>query len=328
MGSQYTSFDIAAASSKWEDLSGNRIKFLCSYGGQFLPRPSDGQLRYVGGETRLVTVDRSITFQDFMKKLEDVFDTMSVNIKYQLPMLDLDVLISVMCDEDLQNMIDEYDRYDSHRENSPRSRLKAFLFPQTTPLPSVENQVSPKQRYIDAVNGLAPILVKQKKPSSPLLKVPEYSSDPESNGSTEIDCQSPMAPWMDDPPLTSCPSSPYEKNVRKIPSEGTGINSPSNMEIHLHRIHSSPNLIRPDQSNIVPVSIYNIVPNRQVLMGNNCNGRPAIINRGGGSCTITAEGSLQLATHAAPKVKRATYDSNRTGSPLKYMTDHMNANRT
>lgn len=163
MGSQYTSFDIATASSKWEDLSGNRIKFLCSYGGQFLPRPSDGQLRYVGGETRLVTVDRSITFQDFMKKLEDVFDTMSVNIKYQLPMLDLDVLISVKCDEDLQNMMDEYDRHDSHRENSPCSRLKAFLFPQTTPLPSVENQMSPKQRYIDAVNGLAPNLVKQKK---------------------------------------------------------------------------------------------------------------------------------------------------------------------
>lgn len=322
MGSQYTSIDIAAASPKWEDLSGNRIKLLCSYGGQFLPRPCDGQLRYVGGDTRLVTVERSITFQDFMKKLEDVFDTMSVIIKYQLPMLDVDVLISVMCDEDLQNMMDEYERYDS-----PRARLKAFLFPQTTPLPSVENQVSPKQRYIDAVNGVAPILVKQKIPSSLVLNVPDYSSDPECNGPTEIDCQSPMAPWMEDPPLTSCPSSPYDQNMRKIPSEGAVINSPSNMEIDLHRVQSSPNLIRPEQSNIVPVSIYNIVPNRQVLMGNNCHGRPAIMNRGGGSCTITAEGSLQHATHGAPKVKRVAYASNRTGSPLRYMTDHMNANR-
>ena len=48
-----------------------------------------------------------------MKKVEDVFDTMSVIIKYQLPMLDLDVLISVTCDEDIQNMMEEYKRYNS-----------------------------------------------------------------------------------------------------------------------------------------------------------------------------------------------------------------------
>ncbi|URD79552.1 PB1 domain containing protein [Musa troglodytarum] len=41
------------------------IKFLCSYGGKILPRYPDGKLRYVGGHTRLVAVDRSISFSDF-----------------------------------------------------------------------------------------------------------------------------------------------------------------------------------------------------------------------------------------------------------------------
>lgn len=40
----------------------NKVKFLCSHGGKILPRPSDGQLKYVGGETRVVAVPRNITF--------------------------------------------------------------------------------------------------------------------------------------------------------------------------------------------------------------------------------------------------------------------------
>jgi len=310
--------DITPASTKSWDLWGYKMKFLCSYGGKILPRPSDGQLRYVGGETRLVTVDRSITFQDFMKKLEDIFETMNVIIKYQLPTLDLDILISVICDEDLQNMKEEYDRYDSHKESGPCPRVKAFLFPQKPAVPSVENQASPKQRYVDAVNGLAPNSVRQKIPSTPLLSIPDYVSDPESNGPTEIDCQSPMSPWADDSPSMSCPSSPYEQNMRRVPSEGAVSNSPSSMGIDLHRVHSYPNLIRPYQTHMVPVSIYNIGPNRRVLMGNNCHGRPAIIHRAGGGGGTTPEGSLQFGTHAVPKVKSVRYASNRTGSPLQY----------
>lgn len=308
--SNYMGDEIAPASSKSEDLLGNKMKFLCSFGGKILPRPSDGQLRYVGGDTRLVTVHRTITFQDFMKKLEDLLETMSVIIKYQLPTLDLDTLISVVSDEDLQNMMEEYDRYESHKESCSHPRLRAFLFPQIPPLPSTENRVSPTQRYVDAVNGA---LVKKNISSLPLLNVPDYFSDLESNGATEIDCQSPMAPWTDESPLTSCPSSPYKQKMRKVPSEGASMNSPSKMGIHLHRVRSSPNLIRSYQSNIVPAPIYNIVPSRQVLMGVNSHGRPATINRREGG--PTPEGSLQFATHAAPKIRNAIYAS----SPLKYM---------
>ncbi|MBA0556583.1 hypothetical protein Golob_026669 [Gossypium lobatum] len=38
------------------------IKFLCSYGGKIVPRYPDGKLRYYGGETRVLAVDRSIPF--------------------------------------------------------------------------------------------------------------------------------------------------------------------------------------------------------------------------------------------------------------------------
>jgi hypothetical protein len=38
------------------------IKFLCSYGGKIIPRFPDGKLRYQGGETRVIGVDRSISF--------------------------------------------------------------------------------------------------------------------------------------------------------------------------------------------------------------------------------------------------------------------------
>lgn len=38
------------------------VKFVCSYGGRILPRYPDGKLRYVGGDTRVLSVDRSVPF--------------------------------------------------------------------------------------------------------------------------------------------------------------------------------------------------------------------------------------------------------------------------
>lgn len=37
-----------------------------------MPRPGDGNLRYVGGETRVVAVSKNTTFQDIMNKLENM----------------------------------------------------------------------------------------------------------------------------------------------------------------------------------------------------------------------------------------------------------------
>ncbi|KAJ0451632.1 hypothetical protein HanHA300_Chr15g0569741 [Helianthus annuus] len=47
-----------------------RVRFMCSFGGKILPRPHDNQLRYVGGDTRIVSVLRhNTTFSSLLNKL-------------------------------------------------------------------------------------------------------------------------------------------------------------------------------------------------------------------------------------------------------------------
>jgi hypothetical protein len=57
------------------------IKFLCSYGGKILPRYTDGDLRYVGGLTRVLAVDRSISFAGSCFSLPAmIFNSISLNL--------------------------------------------------------------------------------------------------------------------------------------------------------------------------------------------------------------------------------------------------------
>ncbi|KAL5552808.1 hypothetical protein UlMin_040209 [Ulmus minor] len=102
------------------------IKFLCSYGGKILPRYPDGKLRYLGGETRVLAVDRSISFSELLVKLGELCGT-SVSLRCQLPTEDLDALVSITSDEDLANLIEEYDR-----AASPPANLKIRAFLSTT----------------------------------------------------------------------------------------------------------------------------------------------------------------------------------------------------
>ncbi|TKY73546.1 clustered mitochondria protein [Spatholobus suberectus] len=95
-----------------ESKPSQTIKLLCSYGGKILLRATDGELRYVGGHTRVLTVDRSISFSELMVKLGE-FSGSSVILRCQLPKGDLETLISVTNDEDLANIIEEYDRASS-----------------------------------------------------------------------------------------------------------------------------------------------------------------------------------------------------------------------
>ncbi|XVE85157.1 hypothetical protein DITRI_Ditri17bG0069200 [Diplodiscus trichospermus] len=98
------------------------IKFLCSYGGKILPRYPDGKLRYHGGETRVLAVDRSISFAELSLKMGEMCGT-AVSLRCQLPTEDLDALVSITSDEDLVNLIEEYDRV-----ASPPSSLKIRAF--------------------------------------------------------------------------------------------------------------------------------------------------------------------------------------------------------
>ncbi|KAL3729424.1 hypothetical protein ACJRO7_026525 [Eucalyptus globulus] len=134
-------------------LPSNKVKLLCSHGGKILPRPGDGHLKYVGGETRVISISRDASFSDLMKKLSAQIDA-DVVLKYQVAPEDLDALVSVRSDEDLRHMLDEYDRH----ESGGNPRLRAFLFPAN--LTVVENQTAalepqaPEQCYVDAINGI------------------------------------------------------------------------------------------------------------------------------------------------------------------------------
>ncbi|KAJ7557966.1 hypothetical protein O6H91_04G018900 [Diphasiastrum complanatum] len=133
----------------------SKVKFMCSYGGRIMPRPHDCQLRYVGGETRILVVNRNISLADLMAKLTRLCGK-SVLLKYQLPDEDMDSLVSVLCEEDLENMMEEYDRLES-RDASAKLRL--FLFPSKTHSAAVEfheyDSRNAEQRFVDAVNGFA-----------------------------------------------------------------------------------------------------------------------------------------------------------------------------
>ncbi|KAF7838282.1 PB1 domain protein [Senna tora] len=102
------------------------IKFLCSYGGKILPRSTDGELRYVGGHTRVLAVDPSISFSELMVKIGELCGS-SVKLKCSLPNGDLETLISITSDEDLANIIEEYNRASSSLAHP--LKIRAILSP-------------------------------------------------------------------------------------------------------------------------------------------------------------------------------------------------------
>ncbi|KAB1200412.1 hypothetical protein CJ030_MR0G007423 [Morella rubra] len=143
-----------------------KVKFMCSYGGKIQPRPHDNQLAYVGGETKILAVERTIKFSSFKSKLSSLIPGAdAVCIKYQLPGEDLDALISVTTDEDLEHMMLEYDRL--YRASAKPARLRLFLFrlipaaPTPAPtsfgssnLPSEQEPKSEGQWFVDALNSV------------------------------------------------------------------------------------------------------------------------------------------------------------------------------
>ncbi|XP_074274904.1 uncharacterized protein LOC141598963 [Silene latifolia] len=114
-----------------------KLRLMCSYGGHIIPRPHDKSLCYVGGDTRMVVIPRTSTLPDLLSRLSKTLINSPLphqhhhqhpfTLKYQLPHEDLDSLITVSTDEDLDNMIDEYDRLSALKSKSGRIRL--FLFP-------------------------------------------------------------------------------------------------------------------------------------------------------------------------------------------------------
>jgi PB1 domain len=117
------------------DRSDSRpVKLLCSLGGRILPRPSDGALRYAGGDTRIISLPRNSHLATLVSKLCDAYSLSSpFLLRYQLPDEGLDSLISVSTQEDLENMMEEYDKL-----TGASPKLRVFLFSLMDPGPSAE----------------------------------------------------------------------------------------------------------------------------------------------------------------------------------------------
>ncbi|CAM8881432.1 unnamed protein product [Rhodiola kirilowii] len=138
---------------------GGKVRLMCSYGGHIIPRPHDKSLSYVGGDTRMVVVDRNISLGELKARLsKNLLHNNAFTLKYQLPNEDLDSLISVTSDEDLDNMIDEFDRICATTTAAKSSRLRVFLFPNTREsASSIElifgGSVKSEDWFYNALNG-------------------------------------------------------------------------------------------------------------------------------------------------------------------------------
>ncbi|XP_047087051.1 uncharacterized protein LOC124698613 [Lolium rigidum] len=123
------------------------VKFLCSYGGRILPRHSDGALRYVGGNNRVLSLDRSLQFYELQRKLRDMCGWEAMSLRCQLPTEDLDALVSVTSKDDLSNLLEEYDA--ASRDRLQPLKIRAFLFPRATP-PLSPSTSTPSSRPMSA----------------------------------------------------------------------------------------------------------------------------------------------------------------------------------
>ncbi|KAL2499515.1 Octicosapeptide/Phox/Bem1p family protein [Abeliophyllum distichum] len=116
------------------NMNNNKVKFMCSYGGKIQPRPTDNQLSYIGGDIKILTVDRNIKFSEMTAKINSLCNTSNnseVCIKYQLPGEDLDSLVSLINDEDVEHMMVEYDRM--LRISTKPARIRLFIFDISSP---------------------------------------------------------------------------------------------------------------------------------------------------------------------------------------------------
>ncbi|XP_027161872.1 uncharacterized protein LOC113762568 [Coffea eugenioides] len=279
----------------------NRVKFLCSHGGKILPRPADGHLKYVGGETRVISVSRDIKFSELMKKLTYLIEEEMV-LKYQLVQEDLDALVSVKTDEDLKHMFSEHDRYES--AGSPR--LRAFLFPANPVV--VENYadaIAVEQRYIDAINGI----VRAPPSSGTKLHHPTLTVHPAPGASFGISS------------ACSSPRSPESCNTDGNAHEPMLQSSYHSTRMHMHRVQSSPtvcNLTGLQQQNsasglqLYPQNYYQTIrqgfhqgyqyPSKPPADGHKCAGPERLISvRSVGR----AEGTRYQVDHGTPYYQSA-----------------------
>ncbi|KAL0743466.1 hypothetical protein Bca4012_084979 [Brassica carinata] len=140
-----------------------KLRLMCSFGGHIMPRPHDKALTYSSGETRLIVFDRRSSLASLRSRLSSMLlNGRSFTLKYQLPNEDLDSLVTITTDEDLENMIEEYDRATSSATACATQRIRLFLFANkletAATMGSLLNSPKSETWFVDALNqsGLLP----------------------------------------------------------------------------------------------------------------------------------------------------------------------------
>ncbi|KAL1566928.1 hypothetical protein AAHA92_02467 [Salvia divinorum] len=145
---------LVYASSGTSYSPSTKRKVLCSFGGRILPRPIDGKLRYVGGETRIIRINKDVTWKELWQKAIAIYDE-TWAIKYQLPGEDLDALVSVSSDEDLLNMMEECNVLE---DGEGSKKLRMFLFSlgdlDDAHFSLINSERDSEMKFMVAVNGM------------------------------------------------------------------------------------------------------------------------------------------------------------------------------
>lgn len=173
-------------------VSSPKVKLLCSFGGKILPRPSDNKLRYAGGDTRIITLRRSATISDFFAKIAQICDVDIAAVKFQLPGEDLDSLISISCQEDLDNLLEEFDRFsDTSVDGSARIRVFVFEKSEGGGLDLNSEASDASSIYYEAVNGVG---IKRK--NSVVSNISSNLSNDEYPSKSDIGCSVDENLWL------------------------------------------------------------------------------------------------------------------------------------
>ncbi|XP_019167163.1 PREDICTED: serine/threonine-protein kinase STE20-like isoform X2 [Ipomoea nil] len=97
----------------------NKIKLLVSFNGAFRRQPPAGRLRYTGGETKIISVDRNVSFSRLKARVLDLLSQsngVAVTSPFWMKLHLTDSreeerpLISVSSDEDVRSMVEELER--------------------------------------------------------------------------------------------------------------------------------------------------------------------------------------------------------------------------
>ncbi|KAM0885526.1 hypothetical protein ACQ4PT_030285 [Festuca glaucescens] len=142
---------MAAAGASGGSGDVARLRMMCSHGGRFQPCGPDGGIRYVGGETRVLVVPRSVSFRELAAKLGEMEVGKIVSaVRYRLADDD-GVLVSVTSDEELAHLRDDYDRL---KATSPSASFRVFFSGQRRAA-SGRPPLPPNMRRVQSAPALA-----------------------------------------------------------------------------------------------------------------------------------------------------------------------------